>query len=261
LSDHHENPDPNPKRKPRRIAVRLSRNLILHYRKSAKRRNASERHHKGYGYRFYEKTKEEAWKRPIEAIGVVIVAFYTAFAGYQSCKMRDANRFSQQIVRSTISASVTCAASKSFAHRGSREEPLTGAFYVSCQNAGKVPAENVSGIFKVTAKTFPEEKELWSDSWPFGGSNKVIGGNDGDAWPFHTPKYSPETEPQLITDGKEVIVGEIVVSFVDETGQKVTREFCSAEMNSANLGGSPNGWASCQMMDTEKAMLTNPRRK
>jgi len=256
-----ENSDPKPKHTPRRIIIRLTRNLFVYYRQPAP--NAEKHHNQGqtYANKIYERTKKEARSKPIEFFGLIILFFYTWFAGCQSCELVSANRLTRQIVRSTISASLACSASQSFSHMGSREAPMTGAFYVACNNVGKVAAENVSGTFNVRAKTFPGEKELWSESWPFGGSDKVIEGNGGDAWPFHTPKYSPEREPQSVTDGKEVIVAEIAVSFVDETGRQITRRFCQVEMNWANLGGSPDGWTTCQMMVAEKAILTNPRPK
>lgn len=37
----------------------------------------------------------------LEIVALVVVSFYTAFAGYQSCKMREANRLSHQLLETT----------------------------------------------------------------------------------------------------------------------------------------------------------------
>jgi hypothetical protein len=189
----------------------------------------------------------------LEVLGVIVVGAYT-FQAYR------ANQLTRQIVRSTISASVFCAVSSSFGHRGNKDVPMTGGFFVTCNNQGKVAAEKISGVFTLTAKSFPDEKTLYTESWQFGGKDAAIFGNDSVAWPFHTPRYSPETEPERITAGEEIIIGEVVLSFADETGETVTRRFCSVEMNWANLGGSPDSWATCQILSAEKEMLANPRK-
>lgn len=85
----------------------------------------------------------------IEVLGLVGL-------GYYANQARIGNSLTREIVRSTISASVFCAPSKSYSHMGSREVPMTGAFYVTCNNSGKVAAEQVSGTLKVTAQMFPE---------------------------------------------------------------------------------------------------------
>jgi hypothetical protein len=95
---HEENQRAHQERKPRRFAIKLTRNLILYYRKSAQTKRDTEHRHTGNAYQFWSKTKEESWKRPIEAIGVIVVFFYTLFAGYQSCQMRSANRIARDAV-------------------------------------------------------------------------------------------------------------------------------------------------------------------
>jgi hypothetical protein len=86
----------------------LTRDLVLYYRKSANREKTRQDRSNRYYHRFcdkgrdfYEKTKDEAWKRPIEAIGVIVVVFYTVFAGYQSCQMRHANVLTQEQIKLT----------------------------------------------------------------------------------------------------------------------------------------------------------------
>jgi hypothetical protein len=101
-----KNPSPNP-RKPHRIRIRLTQNLFLYYRKSAQRQADAGHHEKSKARQFYEKTKDETWKRPVEAIGVLVVAFYTLFAGYQSCEMRHANRIAVAHEAKELQAYVT----------------------------------------------------------------------------------------------------------------------------------------------------------
>ncbi len=258
----HDNRDSKPKRSPRRRLIRLTRNIFVYYRKPVSSTSDGESEGESYTRKtcqyikdFGDRIEKEAWDRPIEFIGLLILFAYTTFAGIQSCKMREANKLTQQIVRSTVSASLFCAVSSGFSHMGSRDVPMTGAFYVACNNQGKVTAQGVSGVFTLAAKSFPDEQVLYSESWPFGGKETVIFGNDSSTWPFHAPKYCPETEPQQITARKEIIIGNVVVSFADETGETVTRRFCNVEMNWANLGGSPDSWAPCQTLIAEKAML------
>lgn len=50
-----------------------------------------------YASKVYQRIKNEAWAKPIETIGVVVVIFYTAFAGYQSCQMREANNLTHDV--------------------------------------------------------------------------------------------------------------------------------------------------------------------
>jgi hypothetical protein len=189
----------------------------------------------------------------LEVIGLIILGVYT----YQA---RRANQLTQEVVRSTVSPSVFCAVSASFGHRGGRDVPMTGGFFVTCNNQGKITAQKVSGVFTLIAKSFPDERILYSETWLFGGNDATIFGNDSVTWPFHTPNYSPETEPERITAGKEIIIGKVVLSFADETGETVTRRFCFVEMNWANLGGSPDSWATCPILTAEKEMLANPRK-
>jgi hypothetical protein len=208
----------------------------------------------------YERIKKETMRKPIEAIGVLVVVIYTAFAGYQSCQMRKANRLTQQIVRSTVSASLACAVSSSFS-RGAAGTPLTGAFYVTCNNVGRVAAEKVSGSFTLTAKSFPDEQVLYTESWVFGGRETFILGNDGNAWPFYSSNFSPERERQSITDGKEIVIGDVSISYSDETGETIRRKSCQVEMNWSVLGGSPDSWAECKNVAAVQGILRASQKK
>jgi hypothetical protein len=203
---------------------------------------------------FCERIKKEAWLKPIEFVGVIVLIIYTVFAGCQSCRMGAANRLTQQIVRSTISASLSCAVNSSFQHHAA-DEPLTGAFYVNCGNAGKVAAEHVSGSLVLTAKSFPSERVLHTETWQFGGWDTSIAGNDGNVWPFYSSEFSPERERQAITEGAEIVIGDVVVSYADETGKTVVRKFCHVEMNSDALGGSPDSWGDCKAIEAIRDIL------
>jgi len=87
-----ENRGADPKRHPRRIRIRLTRNLVLYYRQSARSADKGEHRREGYAKKIYQRTKNEAWTKPIETFGVIVVFLYTVFAGYQSCQMRSANK-------------------------------------------------------------------------------------------------------------------------------------------------------------------------
>ncbi len=182
---------------------RLSGHFELDLPEAEHATKQSEKRPKTFGSRLTNDLKKPRFWLEIGAL--VIVGVYT----YQA---RRANQFTQEIVRSTISASVFCAVSSGFSHMGSSDAPMTGAFYVQCNNQGKVSAQRVSGKFTLTAKSFPDERILYSEFWPFGGNDTDILGNDAATWPFSTPKYSPETEPQLITAGKEIIIGDVAMS-------------------------------------------------
>jgi len=80
-----QNRNTHPKRKPRRISIRLTRNLILYYRKPANRAGDGKHQGDSYTQKIYQRTKNEARLKPIETIGVIVVFAYTVFAGFQSC--------------------------------------------------------------------------------------------------------------------------------------------------------------------------------
>jgi hypothetical protein len=129
------------------------------------------------------------------------------------------------------------------------EDPLIGAFYVNCGNSGKITADHVSGSLVLTAKSFPSDRVLHVESWNFGGWDTSIAGNDGSVWPFYSSKFSPDLERQAITVGAEIVTGELVVSYTDETEERVVRRFCNVEMNSDALGGSPDSWGDCKTIE------------
>jgi hypothetical protein len=247
-----DNRDSKPKRPPRRSLIRLTRNIFVYYRKpvasTSNRKSDTESYAnkaRRYVKDFCDRIEKEAWDRPIEFIGLLILFAYTTFAGLQSCRMGEANKLTQQIVRSTVSASLSCAASSAFSRRKA-DEPMTGAFYVTCNNVGKVAANAVEGKFTLTVKSWPDERILDTESWSFGGSDSFIAGSDGNALPFFDPKFSPDQERASIVEGNEIVVGETTVSYTDETGQRVTRRFCQVEMNWTELSSSPDSWAPCQ---------------
>jgi hypothetical protein len=249
-----QNCDSEPKRKPRRLVVRLTRNLVLYYKESNRSTEKHRPEGDTCGNQFCKRIKKEAWLKPIEFVGVIVLIIYTTFAGCQSCRMGTANRLTRQIIQSTISASLSCGVNSSF-QRHRADEPLRGAFYVNCGNAGKVAAEHVSGSLILTAKSFPDERVLHTESWKFGGWRTSIAGNDGSVWPFYSSKFSPERERQAITDGKEIVIGDVAVSYADETGTTVVRKFCHVEMNSDALGGSPDGWGDCNTIEAIREIL------
>jgi hypothetical protein len=79
--------DTEPKSAPRSIAIRVARYFFSHS-KSVIRASKHKDQRESRARKIYRKTKEEAWSRSIEAIGLVVLTFYTTFAGYQSCAMR-----------------------------------------------------------------------------------------------------------------------------------------------------------------------------
>jgi len=104
-----ENSDPKPKRKPRRIRIRLTRNLAIYYRKT----NSDTENHKNrasqYAHKAYQLTKKEAWEKPIEFAGVIVLIAYTTFAGYQSCQMKratDAAKVAAEAARTQANAAI-----------------------------------------------------------------------------------------------------------------------------------------------------------
>jgi hypothetical protein len=230
----------------------------LYYRQaatSAENRNDScgARAHK-----FYQKAKDEAWRKPIEFTGVVVVILYTAFAGYQSCKMREANNLTRNIMRSTTSASLRCYVGDQWFHNKATG-PITGGFFVRCNNSGKAAAEGVGGDITVVAKSFPDEKVLFEESWPFGGNQEILGSDSQGnpsyyIWHFFSQHFSPDKDPKQISEGKEIVIGSGVMSYRDETGEKTTRYFCDARMNTADFGGSPDTWTECSLIEAERDM-------
>jgi hypothetical protein len=181
----------------------------------------------------------------------LLTLFAVVYYAYQA---KAANDLTRKIVRSTISASLSCAVNSSF-QRHRADEPLTGAFYVNCGNAGKVAAEHVFGSLILTAKSFPDERVLHTESWQFGGWDTSIAGNDGSVWPFYSAEFSPERERQAITEETEMVIGDVVVSYGDETGTTVVRKFCHVEMNSDALGGSPDSWVDCKTIEAIRDIL------
>jgi hypothetical protein len=210
--------------------------------------------------KFRDRLKEQARRKPIEFVGVIVVTFYTAFAGYQSCKIGEANRLTGRIVQSTVAASLSCAVGSSFS-RSEAKMPLTGSFLLNCNNAGKLTAENVSASITITALSFPKNRALSSKTCEFGGDDVFIPGGEGHEWSCFSSAFLPDKEIQLISDGSEIVVGNVKVSYSDGTGQKVLRRFCQVEVNSSFLGGSPDAWRNCDVLPTLRAILKTSRKK
>jgi hypothetical protein len=86
-----ENNNPKPKRYPRRIAIRLTRNLVLYYKQRTTSTTDHQNEQHGCAYNFYQHAKGEAWRKPIEFIGLIILFCYTTFAFFQVRAMHTAN--------------------------------------------------------------------------------------------------------------------------------------------------------------------------
>jgi hypothetical protein len=92
---------------PSRISIRLTRYFLDKIKGVTP---ASKRKHqrKRYTREFYGKAKEEAWKRPIEAIGLILLFCYTSFAGYQSCELGESVTEQAKATKAAIAqASIT----------------------------------------------------------------------------------------------------------------------------------------------------------
>ena len=181
----------------------------------------------------------------IEIIGLLGLLYYA----YQA---KISNTLTREIVRSTIAPAPSCAAQSSFSRPGSSNAPLVGAFYVNCGNAGKLPAKRVEGTVTIAAKSFPDERMLHTESWAFGGNDAEITPSEGGVWAFYSTAFDPDKELPLITAGREMVIGTVKFSYMNEAGETVNKESCRVQMNAIEVGSSPDGWVDCRMISAVK---------
>jgi hypothetical protein len=122
----------------------------------------------------YERTKNEAWEKPIETLGVIVVAIYTAFAGCQSCQMYHANNLTRQAIEASSRPYIEIAPIAISAEiqvqpvvNGPLEVPL------SYPNIGKLPASaeitcvvEYSSLNRLTASDLSKGQTAHRILWP-----------------------------------------------------------------------------------------------
>lgn len=214
-----ENRDTNPKRKPRRVAVRLTRNLVLHYRKTANGKQARQDHHNTCPRQLYDKTKDEAWKKPIETLGVIVVLFYTLFAGYQSCQMREANTLTRLVLLATEAATLEIDFNTAWENQG---------VMLNVVNQGKLAATNLGGHIQITRERLPDYQIVARDEYDFGG-DLVILPSSGRPAPLQRTfpmKGFSEKERQLVYGTKEIVIGRGSLTYNNGLNDTVSQSFC-----------------------------------
>jgi len=221
-----ENRDTDPKRKPRRIAVRLTRNLVLYYRQTASGAHNGKRHRDGYAQKIYQRTKNEAWTKPIETLGVIVVFAYTVFAGYQSCQLKrstDAARKQTTLMRQQLIGSQAAILTLGLDFKGNGE--LTANF----NNSGHVTAADVH-IRIEGAKQKIASSERIGDPITLEYSKPFIKAQDGDSKTWLTP-----WRPHELTDkpewpkgwpGQETFSFSGVLTYQNGFGDEIGEPFC-----------------------------------
>jgi len=253
-----QNPNTKPERKPRRIAIRLTRNLILYYKKPRGDASKHQTDYDSYAHQIYQRTKNEAWLKPIEFVGVVILIFYTAFAGCQSCQMRTANKLTQTIVSTDARAVLWCQANGNFG-----DPPTYG---LTCQNFGKSIADNVAGNLTIMVETFPDQKPLHRHDYPLGGKGHIVlGSGSGPGnwnWQFPVEDFSPSEDLSLVRQMSKIIVIVGDVTYDDGVGNRPTRPVCNVFMNPQfAVGGTEPTWVTCEDLVRARVNFAAHRQK